>query len=115
MDQRKGASDPAKGPSLDLGVIGNCRTAALLDTSGRIVWWCFPRFDADPVFSRLLAGSEEKGICDVTLDGAVAHEAAYLRNTALIRTTIRHGSGNAVSITDSTPRFLRFERVFNPP
>jgi GH15 family glucan-1,4-alpha-glucosidase len=108
-------SDPAKGPSLDLGVIGNCRTAALLDTSGRIVWWCFPRFDADPVFSRLLAGEEEKGFCDVHLEGAVAHEAAYLRNTALIRTTIRDGAGNAVTITDFTPRFRRFERVFNPP
>jgi GH15 family glucan-1,4-alpha-glucosidase len=109
------AFDPAQGPSLDLGVIGNCRTAALLDTSGRIVWWCFPRFDADPVFSRLLAGNEEKGFCDVRLEGAVAHEATYLRNTALICTTIRDGAGNAVTITDFTPRFRRFERVFNPP
>jgi GH15 family glucan-1,4-alpha-glucosidase len=109
------ASDAAKAPPLDLGVIGNCRTAALLDTRGRIVWWCFPRFDSDPVFSRLLAGDEEKGFCDVCLEGAVAHEAAYLRNTAIIRTTIRDGAGNAVTITDFTPRFRRFERVFNPP
>src|SRR5215470_9969276 len=107
--------DMAKGPALDLAVIGNCRTAALLDTRGRIVWWCFPRFDSDPVFSRLLAGNEEKGFCDVGLEGAVAHEAAYVRNTALIRTTIRDGAGNAVTITDFTPRFRRFERVFNPP
>jgi GH15 family glucan-1,4-alpha-glucosidase len=109
------ASDAAKAPPLDLGVIGNCRTAALLDTRGRIVWWCFPRFDSDPVFSRLLAGDEEKGFCDVCLEGAVAHEAAYLRNTAIIRTTVRDGNGNAITITDFTPRFRRFERVFNPP
>src|SRR5215472_2029309 len=38
--------------SLNLGVIGNCRTAALLDTRGRLVWWCFPRLDGDPIFSR---------------------------------------------------------------
>src|SRR5262245_47819787 len=109
------ADTPCKRSTLDLAAFGNCRTAALIDTAGRIVWWCFPRFDSDPVFSRLLAGSEEKGFCDVTLDGAVAHEAAYLRNTALIRTTIRDGAGNAVTITDFTPRFRRFERVFNPP
>jgi GH15 family glucan-1,4-alpha-glucosidase len=109
------ASDAAQGSPLDLGVIGNCRTAALLDTRGRIVWWCFPRFDSDPVFSRLLSGAKEKGFCDVHLEGAVAHEAAYLRNTAIIRTTIRDNAGNAVTITDFTPRFRRFERVFNPP
>jgi GH15 family glucan-1,4-alpha-glucosidase len=105
----------AKGPALDLAVIGNCRTAALLDTRGRLVWWCFPRFDSDPVFSRLLAGEEEKGFCDVWLEGAVASEAVYLRNTAIVRTVLRDGSGNAVSITDFVPRFRRFERVFNPP
>ncbi len=102
-------------PTLDLAVIGNCRTAALLDTGGRVVWWCFPRFDSDPAFSRLLAGSEEKGFCDVTLEGAVSHEAVYSRNTAIVETTIADGAGNVVRITDFAPRFKRFERVFNPP
>ena len=41
---------------LDLAVIGNGRTAALVEPSSRIVWWCYPRFDGDPNFSRLLAG-----------------------------------------------------------
>jgi GH15 family glucan-1,4-alpha-glucosidase len=100
---------------LNLGIIGNCRTAALLDTAGRIVWWCFPRFDADPVFSRLLAGKEEKGFCEVALEGAVSAEACYVRNTAIIETIVKDGQGNALRITDFSPRFRRFERVFNPP
>ena len=75
--------------NLDLAPIGNGRIAALVDTSGRIVWWCFPRFDSDPVFSRLLAGDEEKGFCDVVLEGQVASEAAYLRNTAIVETMLR--------------------------
>jgi GH15 family glucan-1,4-alpha-glucosidase len=100
---------------LDLGVIGNCRTAALANTRGRLLWWCFPRFDSDPVFSRLLAGNEEKGFCDVVMEGAVAFEATYLRNTAIIQTIIRDGQGNALSVTDFTPRFKRYERIFNPP
>ena len=104
-----------KGQALDLAVIGNCRTAALVDAGGRIVWWCFPRFDSDPAFSRLLAGSDEKGFCDVTLDGHTTTEAAYQRNTAIVETIIRDDSGNAVRITDFTPRFKRFERIFNPP
>ena len=55
--------------NLDLAPIGNGRMAALVNTSGRIVWWCFPRLDSDPVFSRLLAGDEEKGFFDVVLHG----------------------------------------------
>jgi GH15 family glucan-1,4-alpha-glucosidase len=107
--------DRTAGKPLDLGVIGNCRTAALVDPNGRIVWWCFPRFDADPLFSRLLAGEEEKGFCDVRLENAVAFESSYVRNTAIIQTTIRDSASNAVRITDFMPRFKRFERLFNPP
>ena len=59
---------------LDLAVIGNGRTAALLEPASRLVWWCFPRFDSDPVFSRLIAGDEEKGFSDVVLDGMVNFE-----------------------------------------
>ena len=42
---------------LDLAVIGNGRTAAPVEPSSRIVRWCYPRFDGDPIFSRLLAGA----------------------------------------------------------
>ena len=54
-----GHAKGGRGGPVDLAVIGNCRIAALTDTRGRIVWWCFPRFDSDPVFSRLLSGHEE--------------------------------------------------------
>ena len=106
---------PGVGNPLDLAVIGNCRTAVLADRRGRLVWWCFPRFDSDPVFSRLVAGAEEKGFCEVVLDGEVACESTYLRNTAVLQTTMTDNAGNAVRCTDFTPRFRRFERVFNPP
>ena len=70
--------------NLDLAVIGNGRTAALLNPLSQIVWWCFPRFDGDPVFCRLLAGDEEKGFTDVLLDNQVSTHSEYLRNTALV-------------------------------
>ena len=49
---------------LDLALIGNGRTAALVDPSARLVWWCFPRFDGDPIFSRLLSADQEKGFTE---------------------------------------------------
>ena len=62
---------------LDLAVIGNCRTAALVNPMSRLVWWCFPNFDANPMFSRLVAGDEEKGFSDVVLDNLADYQSEY--------------------------------------
>src|SRR5580704_5769114 len=69
---------------LDLAVIGNGRTAALVNPMSRIVWWCYPRFDGDPIFSRLVAGGEEKGFSDVLLEGMVDFSSDYVRNTPIV-------------------------------
>ncbi|MEX0752235.1 MAG: glycoside hydrolase family 15 protein [Xanthobacteraceae bacterium] len=100
---------------LDLAVIGNGRTAALVDPQARLVWWCFPRFDSDPIFYRLLSGDEEKGFCDVVLDGMVHSHSEYLRNTAVVSTILTSQSGGTVRITDFAPRFRQFGRMFRPP
>ncbi len=100
---------------LDLAVIGNGRTAALVNPDARIVWWCFPRFDGDPIFCRLLAGDEEKGFADVVLDDMVEQQSEYLRNTAVVATVLTDARGGAVRVTDFAPRFPRFGRMFRPP
>jgi GH15 family glucan-1,4-alpha-glucosidase len=100
---------------LDLAVIGNGRTAALVDPHARLLWWCFPRFDADPVFCRLLSGDEEKGFSDVVLDGIADFSSEYLRNTPIVSTVLTDKSGGAVRITDYAPRFRQFGRIYRPP
>ena len=90
---------------LDLAVIGNGRTAALVEPSSRIVWWCLPRYDGDPVFCRLLAGEEEKGFTDVVLDDMVETKSDYVRNTAIVVTELTAGNGAKVRVTDFAPRF----------
>ncbi len=99
---------------LELGLIGNSRVAALVNRLGSLVWWCYPNFDGDPVFSRLLAGDEDKGSFDCRLEGMVDARSDYLRNTAVIRTTLTDGAGNAVRITDFAPRFRLYGRNFQP-
>ncbi len=100
---------------LDLAVIGNGRTAALVDPSSKIVWWCFPNFDGDPIFCRLVSGQEEKGFADIVLDDVVDFQSEYLRNTAIVSTVLTDRRGGAVRITDFAPRFHQFGRMFRPP
>ena len=105
--------------SLELGVIGNCSFGALVDTLGRVVWCCLPRFDGDPVFCRLLDGGREedpdgRGIYQVELKGLVRSEQHYLKNTAVLATRLYDESGGAVEITDFAPRFGQFGRMYRP-
>src|SRR5215470_656480 len=104
--------------NLDLAVIGNCIVAALVDRRGRIVWYCHPRLDGDPVFCRLLAeppvGEDEIGLCDVLLDGYASATQAYDGNTAVLVTTLSTEAGDAVRIIDFVPRFKRHGRLFRP-
>lgn len=45
--------------NLNYGVIGNCRTAALISQNGNIEWLCFPDFDSPSIFASML--DREKG------------------------------------------------------
>jgi GH15 family glucan-1,4-alpha-glucosidase len=107
--------DGAQSPDLEFAPIGNGRVAALVDAQARIVWWCFPRLDGDPVFCRLLSGGVEKGFCDVSLSGPQSATTRYLRNTAILETIIEDKAGNAIRVLDFFPRMRRFERLFHPP
>ena len=94
--------------TLDLGLVGNSRIAALIDPIGGIVWWCHPRFDGDPICSALLSGEArpKTGFIDVKLEGQVKSEQQYLPNTPILVTTLTDKSGNSVSITDLHRAFI---------
>ena len=107
---------PPAASSLDLGLIGNSRTAALVDASAGIVWWCHPRPDGDPVCSALLSGEPrpEHGFIDVRLERQSATRQHYLPNTPILCTTLTDTEGNSVEVLDFAPRFYQFGRMFNP-
>jgi GH15 family glucan-1,4-alpha-glucosidase len=101
--------------NLELGLIGNCNISALVDAQARIVWSCMPRFDGDPVFCALLGNDESgRGAFSIEMQGLARCEQEYLRNTAILVTTMYDHTGGVVEITDFAPRFKQFGRTFYP-
>jgi GH15 family glucan-1,4-alpha-glucosidase len=103
--------------SLDLALIGNGTTSALIDATGRVVWACVPRFDGDPVFCSLLqdpAAADAPGFFEIDLLDRVRAEQAYLPNSPVLSTRLTDREGSAIEVTDFMPRFRQVGRVFCP-
>jgi len=106
--------------NLDLGLIGNSRTSALIDRQARIVWWCYPHFDSNPMCCSLLrpvpndAAPEAFGFTDVLFPDSHTVRQVYQRNSAILQTRMEDSAGNLIDIIDFAPRFYRHGRMFAP-
>ena len=104
-------------PDLNLGLIGNCQIAVLVDSLGKFVWGSFPRLDSDPMFCALLGDggvSKEKGFFEIEMLDFDHAEQSYVENTPILSTTLYDKSGCAAKIVDFVPRYQQFGRSFHP-
>ena len=87
---------------LDYGVVGNCRTAALVSKKGGIDWMCLPDFDSPSVFAKIL-DTEKGGSFSFQTEGYAVSQK-YLDNTNILCTTF-DGGENAFEVLDFMPRY----------
>lgn len=94
---------PARGyrPIEDYAVIGDCHGGALVARDGDIDWCCLDRFDADPLFCRLL-DADKGGFLSTRPRDAFSVARAYLDGTNVLRTEFQTSSG-MVAVTDFMP------------
>jgi len=101
--------------NLDLALIGNCQYGALVNTTGSVVWACFPRFDSPSVFGSLL-DSQRGG--HWTIEGVGEGwktESRYVDNTCIVSTRwYQSGAGQEFEVLDFAPRFYLNDRYFQP-
>lgn len=89
--------------NLNYGVIGNCRSAALISNKGSIDWCCMPDFDSPSVFAKLL-DIEKGGSFSFEVDSSYAITQEYLKNTNILRTLFKSEAG-AFEVIDFMPRY----------
>jgi GH15 family glucan-1,4-alpha-glucosidase len=89
---------PQQLPISGYGLIGNCRTAALVSREGSIAWCCFPRFDAPSVFGSIL-DAEKGGEFYIRPDIPFRSSQRYVPETNLLVTEFETERGR-VTLTD---------------
>lgn len=83
-------------PIADHALLSDCHSAALVDRSGSVEWWCAPRFDSPSVFGRIL--DRDAGHFSVGVSGGLQTERRYLDGTLTLETTIRSEGGELVLV-----------------
>src|SRR5579885_1893593 len=94
-------TEPRYWPISAYGVIGDCRTAALVGPDGSIDWCCLPHFDSPAMLCRLL-DADKGGFFRVSPVGAAQASMAYLPGTNILETVFT-GSDGRLQLLDYMP------------
>ncbi len=99
--------------NLNYGIIGNCRSAALISKTGSLDWCCLPEFDSTSVFAKLL-DEENGGSFGIEPVGNYEIDQQYHRDTAILVT--RYANGHDVfEVVDFMPRYLKRDGKYHAP
>ena len=99
--------------NLELGIIGNCHSSALISKTGSIVWCCLPEFDSPSVFGKIL-DNNIGGTFQIICDKNYIIEQEYLKNTCILVTKFSSGK-NIFEVHDFMPRYLKKDNKYHSP
>lgn len=99
--------------NLDYGLIGNCRSAALINKSGSIDWCCLPEFNSSSVFAKIL-DEEKGGSFEIVVDDSYRIVQTYISKTNILRTFFTNGK-DAFEVLDFMPRYKDEDRSYYYP
>lgn len=83
----------------DYGIIGDCRSAALVSRFGSIDWLCWPRFDSPSIFAALLDRDREKaGYWSISPTSECEFQRTYVPDSNVLETTFSCVDGSATLV-----------------
>ncbi len=100
--------------NLNYGIIGNCRSSALVSEQGSIDWCCLPDPDSPAVFARLVDYDKGGHFSIVTQNEYIINQT-YQGNTNVLITSFTN-EFNAFEIIDFMPRYMTEDgNYYNSP
>ena len=99
--------------NLDYGIIGNCKSAALVSRDGSMDWCCLPNFNSASVFAKLL-DEKKGGSFSIEVDDNYTTSQKYLWKTNILCTTFSSDE-DAFQILDFMPRYREDNGTFYTP
>jgi len=99
--------------NLNYGVVGNCRSAALISERGSIDWFCFPDFDSPSIFSKIL-DVEKGGEFSFEVSDKYSVTQKYIENTIILSTLFTSDDGS-FEVLDFMPRYRLVETNYYLP
>jgi len=86
----------------DYGMIGDCKTAALVGANGAIDWLCLPRFDAASCFAALLGDESHGHWLIAPTSSSIRVRRSYRGETLILETVFTTPEGE-VALIDAMP------------
>lgn len=100
--------------NLNYGIIGNCKSSALIKDDSSIDWCCLPQFDSDSIFCKIL-DKEIGGNFKIECDDSYIITQKYFKKTCVLQTNFSDGE-NEFEIIDFMPRFKKENgKYYTPP
>ena len=104
---------PPPTDNLNYGIIGNCKSSALISEDSSIEWCCLPQFDSPSVFGKIL-DQKKGGSFQILCDNSYSITQKYVDNTCILMTKFDNGS-DAFELLDYMPRFQKENGVYYAP
>ena len=104
---------PPPTDNLNYGIIGNCKSSALINEDSSIEWCCLPQFDSPSVFGKIL-DQKKGGSFKILCDNSYSITQKYLDNTCILMTKFDNGS-DVFELLDYMPRFQKENGVYYAP
>lgn len=99
--------------NLDYGIIGNCRSAALISKEGSLDWCCLPEFDSSSVFAKLL-DNKIGGSFEIHVSDDYNIYQYYIPGTSILITSFNNGT-DAFELRDFMPRYKKDMGGYHSP
>ncbi len=99
--------------NLNYGIIGNCRSAAIVSNVGSLDWCCLPEFDSSSVFAKIL-DEKNGGSFEILVDDSYSISQCYESQTCILVTTYTNGE-DAFEVHDFMPRYYKNKDGYHAP